>query len=247
MQVIRYSERPELWDDTGVLTGEVWPEYNMHGDVLNEYWGSLFDEFPSFQFVLYDDHSEQVLAEGHTAPCQWDGTPQGLGDGIDEMIVAAFEAQAARSSTNALCALAAEIRPQFQGRGLALRILEAMTVVAGDASVGSLIAPVRPSFKDRYPITPIERYTNWTNLKGEPFDPWIRIHVRHGGSIIKPVPRSLRITGTVNEWEHWTQMRFPEDGCYTFPQGLAPLTIDHGQDRGIYWEPNVWIVHSMPR
>jgi hypothetical protein len=27
-QVVRYSERPELWDALDGLTDEVWPEYN---------------------------------------------------------------------------------------------------------------------------------------------------------------------------------------------------------------------------
>jgi hypothetical protein len=55
----------------------------------------------------------------------------------------------------------------------------------------------------------------------------------------------MRITGTVAEWEAWTAMRFPDDGEYTFPDGLATVAIDRGQDRGSYWEPNVWIVHDL--
>ena len=107
----------------------MWPEYNQHGEVLNRYWGGLFDEFPEFQFVLHDDQ-DGVLAEGHTVPCAWDGTTEGLGEGIDEMIAGAFEARGARCSPNVLGVLAAEIRPQFQGRGLANRSEEALA--AGD-------------------------------------------------------------------------------------------------------------------
>ena len=40
-------------------------------------------------------------------------------------------------------------------------------------------------------------------------------------------------------------MRFPGDGQYTFPDGLAPVDIDHERDLGTYWEPNVWIVHTL--
>ena len=141
--------------------------------------------------------------------------------------------------------MAAEVNPRFQGSGLADRVLEAMSQVAREAGLGSLIAPVRPSFKDRYPITPIERYVAWTREDGEPFDPWIRVHTRRGGRIAKPIPRSLLITGTVGEWEQWTAMKFPESGEYTFPAGLAPVDIDRAQDLGTYWEPNVWIVHTI--
>jgi hypothetical protein len=40
-------------------------------------------------------------------------------------------------------------------------------------------------------------------------------------------------------------MRFPDDGAYTFPDGLAPVEIDRRSDTGTYWEPNVWIVHAV--
>ncbi len=244
-QVIRYSERAELWDAITALSEEVWPEYNLHGDVLGGYWDRLYDEFAEFQFVLYDDEADEVIAEGHTIPCDWDGTPEGLGDGIDAMIAAAFRAREGRRAPTALCALAAEIRPRFRGGGLANRMLDAMADLARDADLTHLIAPVRPSFKDRYPITPIEHYVTWTRENGEPFDPWIRIHTRRGGEIVKPIPHSMRITGKVAEWEQWTGMRFPGDGQYTFPGGLAAVEIDHLRDCGSYWEPNVWIVHAV--
>ena len=36
-----------------------------------------------------------------------------------------------------------------------------------------------------------------------------------------------------------------EGHTYTFPDGLAPVEIDHERDRGSYREPNVWIVHVL--
>ena len=245
LTLVRYSEQPELWEDTDSISREVWPEYNQHGDVLNEYWGRLFDEFPQFQFLLYDADAEAVVAEGHTAPVVWDRTPDGLGSGIDDVIATAFEAPAKASRSMVLCALAAEIRPRYQRRGLARTLLDAMAEIAGQAHMDHLIAPVRPSLKERYPITPIERYVRWTLENGEPFDPWIRTHTRRGGSLVKPAPCSLRITGTTEEWEEWTSMRFPDDGRYTFPHGLSTLQIERGNDLGSYWEPNVWIVHPI--
>jgi GNAT superfamily N-acetyltransferase len=245
LTVVRYSSRPELWENTAAITREVWPEYNQHGEVLDRYWGRLFDDFADFQFVLYDDQEREVIAEGHTMPCVWDGTTEGLGDGIDAMVVAAFEAHDAGRGPTALCALAAEVRPRFQGGGLADRMLGVMADLARDAGLEHLIAPVRPSLKDRYPITPIERYVGWTREDGEPFDPWIRVHIRRGATIARPIPRSLHIVGTIGDWERWTEMRFPDDGLYTFPAGLAPVEIDHGRDLGSYWEPNVWIVHAL--
>ena len=120
-----------------------------------------------------------------------------------------------------------------------------MSDLARDAQLRSLIALVRPSWKDRYPLTPIEHYVEWMREDGQPFDPWIRVHTGRGAVITKPVAKSMLIVGTVAEWEQWTGMRFPGDGTYTFPFGLAPLHIDVSHDRGTYWEPNVWIVHPL--
>jgi hypothetical protein len=103
---------------------------------------------------------------------------------------------------------------------------------------------LRPSWKERYPLAPIERYVHWTGRDGQPFDPWIRVHLRMGGRIVAPIPHSMRITGSVADWESWTAMEYPESGEYVFPHGLATLLVDREADTGSYWEPNVWIAHT---
>jgi len=40
-------------------------------------------------------------------------------------------------------------------------------------------------------------------------------------------------------------MAFPESGEYVFPHTLAPVAIDRERDRGLYFEPNVWMVHTV--
>jgi len=242
-EVVRYSERPELWESIRGLTDEVWPEYNQHGDELNRYWAGLYDVFPDWQFVLWDPGDAAVLAEGHTIPVAWDGTDPGLGPGIDAAIAGGFALREARRRPTAVCALAAEIPPRHRGRRLSGVLLQAMAGLARDAGLTRLIAPVRPSLKERYPTIPIERYVRWTRPNGSPFDPWIRVHTGMGARIGPAIPRSMRITGTVGEWESWTRMQFPETGDYVFPAGLTTVHIDCDRDRGEYWEPNVWIIH----
>jgi GNAT superfamily N-acetyltransferase len=240
---VRYSERPELWERTVDLSAQVWPEYNLHGGVLNFYWGRLYEAFPEYQFVLYDEEGDEVLAEGHTIRCCWDETVLGLGPGIDATIAAAFHDHGS-GAPNALSALAAEILPAHQDQGLSSLLLKKMQGIARSAGLKHLIAPVRPAWKERYPLMPIEHYITWTNEQGQPFDPWIRTHVRLGGQIARPIPESMRITGTVADWESWTNMAFPESGDYVFPRCLAPLHVDRPADVGTYWEPNVWIVRT---
>ena len=242
---VRYSESFEGYQRLG--GSDIWPEYNNHGDVLNQYWARLYEVFPEFQFVLYDQDAGEVLAEGHTIPVAWDCTTEGLGPGIDASLEAGFKLRAAGGAPTALCALAAEIPSRHQNRRLASVILTEMANLARQAGLGWLVAPVRPNWKERYPLTPVERYVAWTTPDGEPFDPWIRVHTRMGGKITRPIPHSALITGSVAEWEAWTDMAFPESGEYVFPAGLATVSVDRDADLGSYWEPNVWIVHAVNR
>ena len=236
------AERPDLWE-RGIPSASVWPEYNMHGDVLNEWWGRLVEELADYQFVLYDADADAVVAEGHTAPIWWDGDDTSLPGGIDAAIVEAFRAVSAGAEVNTLCALAAESPRDGRRRGLAVQLLEGMREIARRNRLQRMVAPVRPSWKDRYPLVPIERYVAWRREDGQLLDPWMRVHERLGARVATPLPRSLRITGTIAEWEAWTGLAYPETGDYVFPEGLATVQIDREADRGSYWEPNVWIIH----
>jgi len=196
-------------------------------------------EHGDFQFTLYDDETDEALARGFTLPVAWDGTVDDLPAGIDGAVERSFSGAPA----NTLCAMAAEVPLRNRNRALSGRVIEAMAALARRERFAALIAPVRPSWKERYPITPIERYVSWTRDDGLPFDPWLRVHARLGGEVLKPEPRSLRVTAPVEEWEAWTGISFPEDGEYVFPQCLAPLTVRDGD--GEYWEPNVWVLHRV--
>jgi GNAT superfamily N-acetyltransferase len=211
----------------------------MHGDVFDELWLPMTDAYPEFQFALLG--GDTVLAEGHTVPLAWDGDDAHLPDGIDAALTAGVQG---RAPADTLCALAAEIPPAARGRGLAAELLRAMAELARRHGLARLIAPVRPSWKERYPLTPIERYVTWRRADGQLLDPWMRLHERLGARVATPLPRSMRITGTVAEWEAWTGLAFPEGGTYVFPRGLAPLEVTGGVGR--YFEPNVWLIHPGP-
>lgn len=234
------AERPDLIEPAWERTRDTLPEYNNHGDVLNRYWHRLADERPDYQFFLLGDSGE-VLTRAHSQPLHWNGTIADLPAGIDGAIARGLD----EGDANVLCALLVTVPRDVQHRGLSGAALQAMRDLARAHGLGSLIAPVRPSWKERYPLVPIERYITWRRADGLLFDPWMRVHERLGATILESEPRSLRITGTVAEWEEWTRMSFPEDGDYWFPGGLATLAIDRNPDRGSYWEPNVWMRHSV--
>ena len=104
---------------------------------------------------------------------------------------------------------------------------------------------MRPADKSAYPLTPMERYAHWENDDGLPLDRWIRVHARMGAELLSVAPRTLLITGSVAEWEHWTDMRFPDSGSYVVPGALQPVVIDKTADEGRYEDPNVWMRHAV--
>ena len=221
------------------LVKDAFPEYNNHGDVLQAYWPRLTEELPEFQFHVLE--GDEIVARSRTAPVRWDGSVDDLPAGIDGALARAFD----EGGANVLCALVITVPTAVQGRGASRLALEGMVGIAREHGLEALIAPVRPNWKDRYPLTPIERYASWRREDGLLFDPWMRVHERLGARVLKPEPESLRITGTVAEWEAWVGMAFPETGTYVFPAGLAPLELDREADEGRYWEPNVWMLHDI--
>jgi len=243
MRVVSYAESPALHEDTPV--GDVeWPEFLAHGAVAERYWSRLFEDYPDFQLRLYDESAGVVVAKGQTVPVRWDGTIAGLPGGVDDVLEQAF-ARPGRAPMTALCALVAVVKREHQGRGLSRLVLEAMRNTAAAHGLGPLIAPVRPTLKERYPLTPMERYVRWTRPDGLPFDPWIRVHARLGAEQLALAPRSLVITGTIADWEAWTEMAFPETGSYVVPGAVQPIEIDRERDLGRYEDANVWMRHGV--
>jgi hypothetical protein len=234
------NDRPDLVEPGWQLTRDLLPEYNNHGATLGKYWGRLIDELPEFQLHLLGD-GEEILARVRSVPVRWNGTPEDLPDGIDGAIAQGFD----EGEHNTLCALLVAVPRAVQRAGVSAAALSAMSEVARRHGFGSLIAPVRPSAKEHYPLVPIERYATWRRPDGLPFDPWMRVHERLGASVLKPEPRSLEITSSVSDWEDWIGLALPESGDYWFPGGLSTVSIDRSQDRGQYFEPNVWMHHRL--
>lgn len=241
LEAFTAAERPELWERarTRRLFDGVWPEYNLHGN-MTRYFGSLFPQHAHLQVVFVDRRSDRLVARARTIPFRWDGTLEDLPAGIDAVGLRGVDEP---GGSTTLSALAAEVISDYQSSGLSGLLVQAMAIVAHDADLARLVAPVRPSWKDRYPLIPIERYAAWNRDDGLPFDPWMRVHARLGARIVRAEPRSMEITAPVPDWEAWTAMSFPADGQYVFPGGLAPLTVTG--DVGAYWEPNVWMLHDV--
>jgi hypothetical protein len=93
----------------------------------------------------------------------------------------------------------------------------------------------------------MEQYVRWTDADGTPFDPWIRVHWRLGATPLCVAPSTLVVEATVAEWESWTEESFPRSGRYVVPGALVPIVIDRERDIGQYRDPNLWMIHQVPR
>jgi GNAT superfamily N-acetyltransferase len=237
VKLVRYADRPELIDRREWLSAS-FPTYMHHNEPGGRYWARLYDEHPDFQLGLLD--GDEVIAELHSVPTPWDGSEADLPSGWDEAFTRAFESD--REPT-VLCALAISVLPERRGEQLSSRMIEAMRDAARTHSLSELIAPVRPTLKEHYPLIPIERFVKWRRADGTHLDPWIRTHERVGGEIIALAPQSMVIEAPASDWEEWTGLRLPEDGTYVVEGMLAPLEVRGGIGRHV--EPNVWIGHSV--
>ena len=242
LQVFTAEERPDLWERarTERLFEALWPEYNLHGSNAALYFGRLMPRFAKIQALFVDRRTGDLIARARTIPFWWDRTLEDLPTGIDAVGRRAVEDH--RSPT-ALSALSAEVRSEYQRTGLSALVIATMAATARRVCLAPLVAPVRPSWKDRFPLTSIVDYAVWQRRDGLPFDPWIRVHVRLGARILRPEANSMEFTAQLSDWENWTGMRFHHDRNYAFPGGLAPLTVTGDVAR--YWEPNVWMLHDI--
>ncbi|MGH3147991.1 MAG: GNAT family N-acetyltransferase [Rubrobacter sp.] len=237
------AQRPDLESGVSSLP-DAFPEFMYHDAAVNRYWGDLFTDFAGFQVAVCDGEGE-IVAAGHCIPVFWDGTVGGLPAGVDGVLERGVEGLELGRAPTVVSALLATVPHAYRGRGLSSVVLNAMKSVAAERGLWALIAPVRPTLKDRYPLIPMERYVRWEQAEGLPFDPWLRVHRRLGAEVLCVAPRSMVITGSISEWEQWSGMRFPENGAYVVPGALQPVVMDLERDLGSYEEPNVWMRHHV--
>lgn len=246
LTLITPNDRPDFRELIAPISEAVWPEFMHHDTVAEEYWDDLYTRFPTYQFAALDAGSQDVVGLGNSVSLAWHSHPADLPEeGWDWALTQSVADHKAGRVPRTMCAIQIAIAPAYQGQGISGQMVLAMQSIAARHGLPLLIAPVRPSLRSRYPLTPIDRYVHWKNPAGLPFDPLLRVHARLGAELVKVRHQAMRITGTVGEWEKWTGMRFPESGAYIVPGALVPVEFDLASDQGAYIEPNVWMAHQI--
>jgi hypothetical protein len=239
-------ERPDL---APLLDGfpNGWPEFMYQDPVAPLYYDVAVEAYPAFCLVAVDRQApERAVAKAHSVPLAWPHDPaERLPAGWDDVVLLATADRVAGRQTNLVSALEICVQPDLRGTGLSAVMVDAMRRNVARLGYRSLVAPVRPSGKHAYPDVPMAEYAARRREDGLPVDPWLRVHERAGGRILRVAPRSMAIPGTLAEWRQWTGLPFDASGPVHVPLALTPAHCDVTHDHAVYIEPNVWVHHQL--
>jgi len=241
VQVVTSADRPDLENEVREAFRERWPEFIFHGEAAPEYLPRVSEYFGHFDILLLDEG--KVAAGGWGVPFAWSGDFDELPDGYDGALARSVADHEAGRTPTALSFMAAAVAPAYDKQGLAQQVLTALVARAEEQGIGQVVAPLRPTWKHRYPLVTMADYATWVREDGLSIDPWIRTHQRMGATVLGPATRSMVISGTVAEWESWADMVFPVSGRYVVPDALNTITVDRDADRATYVEENLWVRH----
>jgi hypothetical protein len=251
LQIQTVADDRGLADRIQELIDAVWPKFVTEAGIPKEHempfeWFGIYRRWPHLQCALVDPADGGVVGAVNALTLAWDGPAEELPDeGWNwAMYQGKLDYEAGRTPTMG-SALSVTIDPTRRGKQLSSVALRAMKMLLQETGVKRFFAPVRPTTKSRYPITPMAEFMTWKNAEGLPLDPWLRVHARLGAKIIKACNHSQPMMGTVAQWEKWLDLPLPASGDYVGPGLLAPLHVDREADEGVCWEPNVWMEHPL--
>ncbi|TGD38881.1 MULTISPECIES: N-acetyltransferase [Brevibacterium] len=234
--------RPELLRE--LLNMEnTWPEFIRQDPIGELYYNAdILLQLAEYTLLALDDH-DAIIAKVHSIPFQTPPNGELPADGWDGAIRRGLIRLLTGSTPNAISALEIAVRSDARGQGVSAQALEAARVNARRLGFSQLLAPVRPNGKVD-PFQDMQAYVHRTREDGLPLDPWLRTHVRAGGTVESIAQRSMVVTGTLSEWRAWTGLPFDTSGPVHVPDALAPVHCDAELGIATYVEPNIWVSHS---
>jgi hypothetical protein len=244
IEITTLAERPELVDHLYDFA-DVWPEFMRHDPIGNSLLGQVQELFPE-QCVAATEDGE-LVAHGRSIPFVFpDERRTELPDnGWDGVLTWGMWDHRQGREPNVSSALEILIRPSHLGSGLSHVMLGALRDAVRALGHTALYAPVRPNGKVD-PDQPMTEYVAQVRPgDGLPVDPWLRVHVRAGATIVKVAPASMVIPGSLVQWREWTGLPFDVDGPVHVPQALVPVHCSVEHDHAVYVEPNVWLRHDL--
>jgi GNAT superfamily N-acetyltransferase len=251
LELVPLRDRPNL--RTQVFAEQfqrLWPSFMLKDPSADLYFEQPhFDAYLDTAFAVVDP-ARPDLAVGRAFAVPFTFGISGRGElpdeGWDGVIRWAHTDRALGRAANALSALEITLLPSHRGQGNSGVVLDAIRARAGELGLCHMFAPVRPTMKHLEPCAAMQEYAARTNVDGLPADPWLRVHARAGGRIVKVAPTSMVISGTIAEWQRWTGLEFAASEQVIVPGALVPVHVSLEQGHAVYVEPNVWVRHVVP-
>jgi len=242
--VISLADRPDLVDAFWDVKG-IWPLFMQQDPLSALYYGRLVTVFPEYQQVMLDADG-QVVARVNAVPFAWQGVENLPARGWDAILETAFTEQAQAIRPTAVSLIEARVSEPLLGHGLSGPLIAGVRANVRRLGHHHLVGPVRPTSKALEPNTTMTEYVRRTRDDGLPYDPWLRVHVRQGGTIGAICPLAMTIHGTLASWREWTGLPFDRSGPLELEFALTPVHVSVEHDHAVYVEPNVWVHHHLP-
>lgn len=244
LTVVNFKERPDLFDLQEKICGRAFPEFLYYSDTVDTFWEKMISYHEDYQFMLLDH--DRVAAVINCLPMDLDVPVEALpDDAFDWAFEKSINDYETGKKLNAAVGVQIVVAEVFQEKGVSGSAVESLKKACAEKGMETIVIPVRPMLKSRYPLHAMEDYIQWKREDGLPFDPWLRVHVRCNARIVKVCKRAVEIRGSVTQWERWTKMAFPQSGEYVVDGALCPVTIDRVRNVGRYVEPNVWVSYTL--
>jgi GNAT superfamily N-acetyltransferase len=214
----RLDERPDLISRVYEVDF-TWPEFMAKDPVANALYWQVAGAFPHLCAVATDPCGAVVATARALAFALDRPDRRELPDGgLDRVTIWAFNDRLYGRAPDVASAVEIVISTAHQGRGLSRQMLAALRDAARDAGLTRLVAPVRPNGKHQYPRLPMTEYLTMMRGDGLPADPWLRVHVRLGGQILRVAPTSMVMVGSLAQGRAWTGLPFDQSK-------LVPVTV----------------------
>jgi hypothetical protein len=241
--VASLAERPDLVDAFWDVEG-IWPVFMQQDPVGAVYYGQMPTVFPQYQHVMLDADGH-VVARVNAVPFAWHGVDNLPARGWDAILETAFAEHARGIAPTAVSLIEARVAKSHLGRGLSGPLIASIRSRVKNLGHEHLVGPVRPTAKALEPTVPMTEYVQRTRPDGLPYDPWLRVHVRLGGTIGAVCPLAMTIPGTLAQWREWTGLPFDRSGPLELEFALTPVHVWVEHDHAVYVEPNVWVHHHL--
>lgn len=199
------------------LFSEGFPPFITADPVAHAYIERVFECFGKYNIALIDTTEDKLTASGWGVPIRWTEEVTDLPSGYTDALRRAIRESETKIQPNTLVICAGIVNPTLARKGLAGELIIALKGLAVASNLSHVIVPLRPTLKHRYPLTPIETYSQWVRPDGVGAGPLAKNAYSFGrqhysnGSPFTDHDRNCRTVGSVDR----SQLSFDWSLCYS--------------------------------